>query len=66
MAYVQIRALQLKLLTRSRQQRACTSQKSHECLINVSDVSDARPRGGVKAGRDLRARPIQPFGRSRP
>ena len=33
---------------------------------NVSAVSDARAREGVKAGRELRARPIQPFGRGRP
>ena len=36
------------------------------CLVNVSAVSDVRAGGGVKAGRGLRARPIQPFGRGRP
>ena len=35
-------------------------------LINVSAVSDVRTGEGVRAGRELRARPIQPFGRGRP
>ncbi len=37
-----------------------------QVLINVSAVSDARAREGVKAGRELCARPIQSFGRGRP